>query len=135
MCSVLEVAKAYRFEEMILEEIDDCIRRILNYQAEMARIQFYGKLVPEVRDTRKRKRKVMNAMDDYGEKLYLNVQKSVVRLNDLAAQKGMGKVIELADVVSKESVTAFCADLAYELATGSLVSPIDPAPAALVVAA
>lgn len=135
MCSVLEVAKAYRFEEMILEEIDNCIKRILNYQAEMARIQFYGKLVPEVRDTRRRKRKVINAMDDYGEKLYLNVQKSVVRLNDLAAQKGMGKVIEFADVVSKESVTAFCAALAYELATGSLVSPIDPAPAVLALAA
>ena len=60
MCSVMELARAYRFEEMILEEIDNCIKRILNYQAEMARIQFYGKLVPEVRDTRRRKRKVIN---------------------------------------------------------------------------
>ena len=77
----------------------------------------------------------MNAIGDYGEKLYRNVQKSVVRLNDLAAQKGMGKIVEVSDVISREYVTAFCAKLAFELATGSLVSPIDPAPAVLALAA
>ncbi len=135
MCSVMALAKAYRSEDLRLVEIEDCVKRILTYQAEIARIQFSASMVLEVKESRRRQKKALNAIDEYGERLYQNVQQAVVRLNDLAVKKGLGKVLDLSEVISKESITAFCAGLAYELATGEFYTPLDPAPAGMLVLA
>ena len=74
-------------------------------------------------------------MDEYGERMYQNVQQVVVRLNDLAVKKGLGKVVDLSEVISREILTMFCAGLAYELATGDVMAPLDPAPAGMVLLA
>ena len=131
MCSVTELAKAYRSEDHCLIEIEDCVKRILTYQAEIARMQFLTSVVLEVKESRRRQRKVLDALDEYGERMYQSVQQAVVRLNDLAVKKGLNKVLDLSEVISKESITAFCAGLAYELATGEFYTPLDPAPAGM----
>ena len=131
MCSVMELAKAYRAEDHCLIEIEDCVKRILKYQAEIARMQFLTSVVLEVKESRRRQRKVLDALDEYGERMYQSVQQAVVRLNDLAVKKGLNKVLDLSEVISKESITAFCAGLAYELATGEFYTPLDPAPAGM----
>lgn len=135
MCSVMELAKAYRLEDLRLIEITDCVKKILTYQAEIARIQFSSSVVLEVKESRMRKKKALNALDEYGERLYSNVQKAVSQLNELADKKGLGKVLDLSQVMSKESITMFCASLAYELATGEMMAPLDPAPAGMIMLA
>ena len=131
MCSVMDLARAYGTDEVRLIEIEDCVKKILRYQAEVARMQFMAETVHVVKDTRRRKKKALEAIDERGEYLYRIVQKAVVRLNDLAKQKGMGMVVNLSEVISKESITAFCAKTAYELATGNWIRPLDPAPTKL----
>ena len=132
MCSIWELTRAYRFDELRLIEIEDCVGQILRYQEEYARMQFVRGIVPTVRDTRRRKRKILHATEEYGEVLYQNVQYAVVRLNELADKKAMGKIIEVTDMVSKECITEFCARFAYDLAMGVMTRPIDPAPAVVV---
>ena len=51
MCSVMELAKAYRLEDLRLIEITDCVKKILRYQAEIARIQFSASVVLEVKES------------------------------------------------------------------------------------